>query len=67
MLGMHIARHKGLYIGNEAKEKASYLNINYPINRGIITDWDAMEEVVNVIANHCVLYYCVDLALRFSS
>lgn len=46
MLGMHIARHKGLYIGNEAKEKASYLNLHYPISRGIITDWDDMEQVV---------------------
>ena len=45
MVGTHIARHKGLYVGDEAKDKESYLNINYPISRGIITDWDAMEEV----------------------
>ena len=45
MVGRHIAHHKGLYVGDDAKDKESYLNINYPINRGIITDWDAMEEV----------------------
>ena len=39
--------HKKLYIGNEAKERNSFLNLNYPINRGIITDWDSMEEVVS--------------------
>lgn len=39
--------HKKLYIGSEAKEKHSFLNLTYPINRGIITNWDAMEEVVS--------------------
>ena len=48
MVGRHIACHKGLYVGDEAIDKASYLNLNYPINRGIITDWDAMEEVAIV-------------------
>ena len=39
--------HKKTYIGYEAKERKSLLNLKYPINRGIITDWDAMEEVLS--------------------
>ena len=45
VIGRHIARHKGLYVGDEAIDKESFLSLKYPISRGIITDWDAMEEV----------------------
>ena len=40
-----MTHHKETYIGREAKAKESILNLKYPISRGIITDWDAMEEV----------------------
>ena len=68
MIGRHIAQHKGMYIGNEAKEKARYLNLNYPIGHGIITDWDAMEQVLTntcMIIIVCVLYCHLDLELHF--
>ena len=46
IVGKHVTRHKESYIGREAKAMGSFVNLKYPINRGIITDWDAMEEVV---------------------
>lgn len=36
---------KDAYVGNEAQSKRDLLDITYPIKRGAITDWDAMEKV----------------------
>lgn len=46
VVGRNVTPHKESCIGREAKGKESILNLKYPINRGIITHWDAMEEVV---------------------
>ena len=37
---------KETYIRMEAKYRVSDSSLQYPINRGIITDWDAMEKVI---------------------
>ena len=37
---------KEFYVGNLAQEKRGVLTMKYPIERGIITNWDDMEKVV---------------------
>lgn len=34
-----------VYIGNEAQCKRGILDLEYPVQRGIITNWDDMEKV----------------------
>lgn len=36
---------KDCYIGDEAQKMRGVLNISYPIESGIVTDWDYMEKV----------------------
>ena len=33
------------YIGDDAKQARGFLKLNYPIERGIITNWEDMEKV----------------------
>lgn len=42
MVGMDV---KDLYIGEEAQSKRGILNLKYPIEHGIITNWDDMEQI----------------------
>jgi len=36
---------KNLFIGDEANQKRGILNLKYPIETGIINDWDDMQAV----------------------
>lgn len=36
---------KSEYIGNEAQEHREMLDLNQPIQGGVVTDWDAMEKL----------------------
>ena len=36
---------EGFYVGNEAQSRRFLLAIEYPINRGVITNWDDMEKI----------------------
>ncbi|KAJ5068632.1 actin-10-related [Anaeramoeba ignava] len=38
---------KEYYIGEEAQSKRDILSLNYPIERGIIKDWNDMEKIWN--------------------
>ncbi len=38
---------KDVYIGDEVKEKKGVLKLEYPIDRGIIKDWENMEKIWN--------------------
>ncbi|KAJ5067150.1 actin-10-related [Anaeramoeba ignava] len=40
---------KEYYIGEEAKTKREILQLKYPIEHGIITNWDEMEKIWNYI------------------
>lgn len=37
-----------LFIGPKAKEHRGLLNIKYPIEHGIVTDWNDMEQIWTV-------------------
>ena len=43
VIGYH--NHKAHYIGDEAQNKSDILSLRYPIERGIITNWDDMEKI----------------------
>ena len=36
---------KSEYIGDEAQKMRGVLNLNYPIESGIVTNWDDMEKI----------------------
>ena len=36
---------KDYYVGSEAQKLRGILNLKYPIERGIVTNWDDMEKV----------------------
>jgi len=42
MVGMN---HKDTYVADEAQSKRGILKLNYPIEHGIITNWDDMEKI----------------------
>ena len=35
------------YVGDEAQSKRNLLTINYPIEHGIVTNWDNMEKILH--------------------
>src|SRR5689334_23165866 len=55
---MIVHSHKDQYIGDEAMKHRGVLTLDYPIKRGIITDWDAAENV---------FHHIYDQELRISS
>ncbi|ESQ47272.1 hypothetical protein EUTSA_v10028132mg [Eutrema salsugineum] len=37
--------HKDAYVGDDAQSKRGVLTLNYPIEHGIVTNWDDMEKI----------------------
>ena len=47
-------RLKDCYVGDEAQGKRGLLTLRYPIEHGIVTNWDDMEKV-SIASLHTVL------------
>ena len=64
-------KSKDVYVGHDAMDRQSVMDFRYPIEEGIITNWDDMERVRSRSSNKIyllssckrgILFYIADLA-----
>ena len=46
------------YVGDEAQTRRSILTLKYPIERGVVTDWDDMEKA-SLLSLSTYIWVCV--------
>ncbi|XP_054431336.1 beta-actin-like protein 2 isoform X2 [Pteronotus mesoamericanus] len=60
MVGMG---QKGCYVGDEAQSKRGILTLKYPIEHGIVTNWDDMEKIMFEAFNTPAVYVAIQAVL----
>ena len=58
------------YIGHEALSRKGVLKIKYPIEKGIVENWDDMQKVstiiITIIISLMLLHWCINLMVQCS-
>ncbi|XP_064229975.1 actin, cytoplasmic 2-like isoform X5 [Aotus nancymaae] len=60
MVGMG---QKDSYVGNEAQSKRGILTLKYPIEHGVVTNWDDMEKIMFETFNTPAMYVAMQAVL----
>ena len=57
---------KDFYVGDEALTKRDTFQLNYPINHGIVTNWDDMEKIWHHIYSNELCVVSKEVIFKYS-
>merc|ERR1712137_1232993 len=55
--------NKDAYVGDEAQSKRGILSLKYPIEHGIMTNWEKMTQISFETFNSPAMYVCIQAVL----